>query len=36
MWNDKVEATPKLRPGWVVPLFFVALAVVGAAMLVVR
>lgn len=29
MWNDKVEATPATKPSWMVPTFFVVLAVCG-------
>lgn len=29
MWNDKIEATPKTSPSWIVPAFFLALAAAG-------
>lgn len=29
MWNDKVEATPKVQPSWLVPVLFVGFAIFG-------
>lgn len=27
-WNEHVEATPKVKPAWLVPAFFVSLPVI--------